>query len=60
MPPACERLKDAGFTDEQIGRIRAPIGLNIGAISPAEIALSIAGEITAALRLKPDGTKKTA
>jgi xanthine dehydrogenase accessory factor len=55
-----QRLKDAGFTDEQIGRIRAPIGLNIGAISPAEIALSIAGEITAALRLKPDGTKKTA
>ncbi len=41
------------FHDDQIGRIRAPIGLNIGAISPAEIALSIVGEITAALRLKP-------
>jgi xanthine dehydrogenase accessory factor len=49
-----KRLTDAGFTAEQIGRIRAPIGLPIGAISPAEIALSIMGEITAALRLKGD------
>jgi xanthine dehydrogenase accessory factor len=48
-----ERLQAAGFTDEQIGRIRAPIGLPIGAISPAEIALSIMGEITAALRTRP-------
>lgn len=52
-----ERLKEAGFSDTDIARIRAPIGLNIGAISPAEIALSILGEITAGLRLKPDGTK---
>lgn len=56
-----ERLADAGFTPEQIGRIKAPIGLNIGAISPAEIALSILGEITAALRLDPaTGAKRTA
>ncbi|WP_460451838.1 XdhC family protein [Alsobacter sp. SYSU BS001988] len=48
-----ERLLAAGFTEEQIGRIRAPIGLPIGAISPAEIALSIMGEITAALRTRP-------
>ena len=52
-----ERLQAMGFDDSAIKRIRAPIGLNIGAISPAEIALSILGEITAGLRLKPDGTK---
>lgn len=52
-----ERLQEMGFDEASIKRIQAPIGLNIGAISPAEIALSILGEITAKLRLKPDGTK---
>ena len=46
-----ERLQQAGFSDAEIARIHAPIGLNIGGISPAEIALSILGEITATLRL---------
>jgi xanthine dehydrogenase accessory factor len=45
-----ERLRAAGFDDAAIGRIRAPIGLDIGAVSPAEIAVSIAGEVVAALR----------
>ena len=45
-----ERLKAAGFGDGDIARIRAPIGLNIGAVSPAEIALSIVGEIVSVLR----------
>jgi xanthine dehydrogenase accessory factor len=45
-----ERLMAAGFTPADVARIRAPIGLNIGAVSPAEIALSILGEIVAALR----------
>jgi xanthine dehydrogenase accessory factor len=45
-----ERLKVAGFADEAIARIRAPIGLNIGAVSPAEIALAIVGEIISVLR----------
>ena len=52
-----ERLQALGFDEQAIKRIHAPIGLNIGAISPAEIALSILGEITSKLRLKPDGTK---
>lgn len=52
-----ERLQAAGFSDEAVARIYAPVGLNIGAVSPAEIALSILGQITAVLRLKPDGSK---
>jgi xanthine dehydrogenase accessory factor len=52
-----ERLKEAGFGQDEIARIHAPIGLNIGGISPAEVALSILAQITAQLRLKPDGTR---
>lgn len=46
-----DRLKAKGATDAQLARIHAPIGIDIGAISPAEIALSILAEITARLRL---------
>ena len=45
-----ERLKAQGLKDAAIARIHAPIGLDIGAVSPAEIAVSIMGEITARLR----------
>ena len=45
-----DRLKAAGFSDEAIARIQAPVGLNIGAKSPAEIAVSVMGQVTAALR----------
>jgi xanthine dehydrogenase accessory factor len=46
-----ERLKAAGFTDEQIARIHGPIGLSIGAKGAPEIAVSIMAEVTRALRL---------
>jgi xanthine dehydrogenase accessory factor len=52
-----DRLRDAGLSEQALARIRAPIGLDIGAISPAEIAVSIIAEITAALRLE-SGDKK--
>ena len=45
-----QRLKDAGFTDEEIARIHCPIGINIGAQSPPEIAVSIMAELVLALR----------
>jgi xanthine dehydrogenase accessory factor len=48
-----DRLKEKGFSEAQIARIRAPIGLDIGAVSPAEIAVSVLGEIVLALRKKP-------
>lgn len=44
------RLEAAGFAPDAIARIHAPVGLNIGAVSPAEIAVAILGEIIAALR----------
>jgi xanthine dehydrogenase accessory factor len=44
------RLKEQGLTDADIARIHSPIGLAIGAVSPAEIAIAIIGEITARLR----------
>src|SRR5580658_8792592 len=55
-----ERLKAQGISAESLGRIHAPIGLAIGAVSPPEIALSIMGEITAQLRLAPETAEKAA
>src|ERR1700726_238624 len=45
-----ERLKAQGLSDSALARIHAPIGLQIGAVSPPEIAVAIMGEITARLR----------
>jgi xanthine dehydrogenase accessory factor len=44
------RMKAEGFDEDALSRIRGPIGLNIGARSPAEIAVAILAEITLALR----------
>ena len=48
-----ERLQALGHTEAEIARISAPIGLDIGAASPAEIAVAILADIIAHLRRRP-------
>jgi xanthine dehydrogenase accessory factor len=45
-----ERLTASGFTADDVARIHGPAGLDIGAKSPAEIAVSVMAQMTAALR----------
>ena len=45
-----ERLKELGHDDAAIARIHGPAGLDIGAVSPAEIAVSVMAEMTRVLR----------
>jgi xanthine dehydrogenase accessory factor len=54
-----ERLKREGITEEQIARIHGPIGLEIGATTPEEIALAIMAEIVA-VRHGKDNTLRRA
>jgi xanthine dehydrogenase accessory factor len=46
-----ERLKALGHDEATLARIHGPAGLDIGAVSPAEIAISVMAEMTRALRL---------
>ena len=48
-----ERLKEKGCAESQFGRIHGPVGLDIGSVSPAEIALSIIAEVVKDLRSVP-------
>jgi xanthine dehydrogenase accessory factor len=50
-----ERLRTAGVTDTDLARIHAPCGLDIGARTPAETAISILAEILAARSHRPGG-----
>jgi xanthine dehydrogenase accessory factor len=45
-----QRLKEAGFADDEIARIHSPIGVNIGAQSPPEIAIAIMAQLVLGLR----------
>jgi xanthine dehydrogenase accessory factor len=54
-----ERLLAEGLTDEELGRLAAPIGLDIGALTAAETAISIMGEITAVRRGREGGRLMT-
>jgi len=47
------RLKARGFSDEQIARLRTPLGLDIGARTPEEIAVSVVAELVAVRRGRP-------
>lgn len=49
-----DRLRQAGLTDEDLARIDAPIGMDIGAASPAEIAVAVLGSIIRSLRKPPE------
>ena len=51
-----ERLREAGVPDDQLKKIHAPIGLDIGAITPEEVALAILAEIVAQRRGAPGGS----
>jgi xanthine dehydrogenase accessory factor len=46
----CKRLTALGFGESELARIHGPVGLEINAISPAEIAIAIMAEITQVLR----------
>ena len=48
-----DMLMEEGYDAERIGRVHAPIGLSIGAVTPAEIAVSICAELIAARHAQP-------
>ena len=51
-----ERLRSGGLTEAQIERIQAPVGLNIGAVTPGEIAVAVLAQVVEHLRREPDAS----
>src|SRR5439155_9498687 len=47
VAPYLQALRDAGLTDEEIGRLRSPVGIDLGARTAEEIALSILAGLVA-------------
>jgi xanthine dehydrogenase accessory factor len=45
-----ERLRESGVENEILREVRAPVGLDIGAVSPEEVALAVLAEIVASRR----------
>ena len=45
-----EKLREEGFDEDELKKVRAPIGLDLGAVSPEEVALAILAEIVAERR----------
>lgn len=54
-----KRLGESGLTEAELSRLRSPVGLDLGARTPEEVAVSVAAEIVA-LRWGGSGTPLTA
>jgi xanthine dehydrogenase accessory factor len=55
-----KRLQAEGISEAELARIHGPVGLNINAISPAEIAVSILAQMTQILRTEPTTSREAA
>ncbi|HZB93552.1 MAG TPA: XdhC family protein [Stellaceae bacterium] len=56
----CKRLAATGIGEAELARVHGPVGLDIGAISPAEIAISVMAQMTQVLRAEPPGDREAA
>ena len=55
-----KRLQALGFGEAELARIHGPVGLDINAVSPAEIAVSIMAQVTQVLRAEPGSGREAA